>query len=57
MLSEKELNEPEIPYRFAAFLLDFLAYPGHKQDFPPSALSGTYVCLWRVEDGRIDPKV
>lgn len=57
MLSEKELNEPEIPYRFAAFLLDSLAYPGHKQDFPPLALSGTYVACGRAEDGRMVPKV
>jgi hypothetical protein len=57
MLSKKELNEPEIPYRFAAFLLDSLAYPGHKQDFPPLALSGTYLACPRAEDGRMVPKV
>jgi hypothetical protein len=56
MLSEEELNEPEIPYRFAAFLLDFLAHPGHKQQFPPLALSGTYVAFGKAEDGRIRPK-
>jgi hypothetical protein len=56
LLSEKELNEPEIPYRFASFLLDFLAQPGHKQQFPPLALSGTYVAFGKPEDGRIRPK-
>jgi hypothetical protein len=56
MLSEEELNKPEIPYRFAAFLLDFLAQPGHKQKFPPLALSGTYVAFGEAEDGRIRPK-
>jgi hypothetical protein len=45
MLSEKELNEPEIPYRFAKFLLDFLAHPGHNQTLPPQALSGQYRAL------------
>lgn len=56
MLSEEELNEPEIPFGFAAFLLDFLAHPGHKQTFPPLALSGTYVAFGRAEDGRRRPK-
>ena len=57
MLSEEELNEPEIPFGFAAFLLDFLAHPGHKQTFPPLALSGTYVAFGRTEDGIFRPKV
>lgn len=55
MLSESELNEPEIPHRFAALLLDFLKHPGYTQKFPPLALSGTYEALCKDEDGTIRP--
>ena len=43
LLSEEELNEPEVPYRFAQFLLDFLQ-PNHQAQIlpPPKTLNGTY---------------
>jgi hypothetical protein len=56
MLSEKELNEPEIPYRFAAFLLDFLAHPGHNQPFPPKKLGGRYRGFFRFSNGSISTR-
>ena len=57
LLSDKELNEPEIPYRFAEFLLDFLAHPEHNQQFPPKALGGRYLALLKSSDGSIHKRV
>jgi hypothetical protein len=51
LLSEEELNEPEIPYRFAKFLLDFLAYPGQAQLYPPKELSGRYLSVLKDTNG------
>jgi hypothetical protein len=57
LLSEAELNEPEIPYRFAQFLLDFLAYPGHTQLYPPKEFGGRYLALLKDTDGSIRTRV
>jgi len=57
MLSEAELNKPEIPYRFAKFLLDFLAYPGHTQLYPPKELGGRYLAVLKDRDGSIRRRV
>jgi len=57
MLSEAELNKPEIPYRFAKFLLDFLAYPGHAQLYPPKKFGGRYLALVKANDGSIRRRV
>jgi hypothetical protein len=57
MLSEQELNEPEIPYRFAKFLLDFLAYPGHTQLYPPKELAGRYLAVLKDTYGSIRKRV
>ena len=63
LLSKEELNEPEIPYRFAQFLLDFLQ-PNHHTQIPPppKGLDGTYRSIddhlesHRVIDLRLDIK-
>jgi len=63
ILSEEELNEPEVPYRFAQFLLDFLR-PNHQAQIPPppKGLDGTYRSVYdyleshRVIDLRLDIK-
>jgi hypothetical protein len=46
MLSRKELEEPEIPYRFAEFLLDYLGpNPEYRDHSSFKALGGTYIAI------------
>jgi len=51
LLTREELEAPEIPYRLAQFLLDFLRHPTHDQAYPPEALAGSYLALIKDADG------
>jgi hypothetical protein len=53
ILSEEELNKPEIPLQFFKFLLDFFAYPGQKQLYPPKKLGGRYLAVLKNANGGI----
>jgi hypothetical protein len=51
-ISKEELEEPEIPFRYANFLLDFLRHDKHSQIIPPpKELSGVFNATDENVDG------